>query len=100
MNGVRLLELDLTDALDVVHHLMVEDLVLHATVQVADDQVDLYNRARARADVEDMLNGVSARSESLADVDPETWGTTPDQLQAMSAVMAAGPPPGGALSRS
>jgi hypothetical protein len=100
LNGVRLLDLDLADALDVVTHLMVDDQIPYTTVQVADDKVELYHRARVRADLEEKLDGLDG-TDDVGRADPETWGTGPEQQAALSALMAqVGPPAGGALSPS
>jgi hypothetical protein len=90
MAGVRLLELELSDMLDVLYHLMVEDEVPHAKVQVSDDRVELYHRARVRADIDEQLDGATP-PEGLGD--PETWGTLPEHQSAMQSMMAfAGAP--------
>lgn len=98
MSGIRLLDLQVSDMLDVIHHLMIEDLVPHATVQVADDRVELQHRARVRETVEELLDG-TVTPDSIAGADPETWGTSPEQQAALASAMAQfGPQSGGAKS--
>ncbi len=95
MNGLSLLDMPVGDMLDVIYHLLIEDLVPYTTVQVADDRVEFYHRAKVRADVDDMLDGTSPAG-SVGDADPETWGTSLEQQQAMAALMSQlGPPAGG-----
>jgi hypothetical protein len=102
LNGVDLLALPAADMLDVIHHLLVDDQMVTASVQVADDRVDLYSRAKVRADLEDRLDEAAPdMTGSPADADRATWGTGGQQQAALAALFAqVGPPAGGASSLS
>jgi hypothetical protein len=89
MSGVKLLELDLSSLLDVVYHLMIEDGIPHTKVQVADDRVELYDRARVRAELDERLDGITPEGFG----DDETWGVRPEHQAALRSAMAhAGAP--------
>lgn len=87
MAGVRPLELDFGDMLDVFYALMVDDLLPHVTVQVADDKVELHHRARVKADVEGRL-AKAEREVRPGRFDPETWGLLPEHRAATAAALA------------